>query len=196
MKDLEIRGAGTLLGVKQSGFISAVGFSLYCRLLAEAVEEQKARQAGIPREKFKPSRLPPPTIDLPLAAYIPEEYVADLDTRLSLYQKLAKLDKVEPIDALAGEFSDRFGALPREVKNLLYAIKIKILAAGAGIESISSEDGQIILRLFPGMQFNRQKLEPLLRDGIKLGTTQLRLKPKKLGKGWQKVLEQLLRNII
>jgi len=196
MKDLEIRGAGTLLGVKQSGYISAVGFSLYCRLLAEAVEEQKARQAGILRGKAKPSRLPPPTIDLPLSAYIPGEYVADLDTRLSLYQNLAKLDKIEPIEALAGEFSDRFGTLPREVKNLLYAVKIKVLAAGAGIESISSEDGQIVLRLFPGMQFNRQKLEPLLKEGVKLGITQLRLNPKRLGKEWQPTLEQLLRNII
>ncbi len=195
MKDLEIRGAGTLLGVRQSGFISAVGFSLYCRLLAEAVEEQKAKQAGIPREKFKPSRLPPPTIDLPLSAYIPEEYVADLDTRLSLYQSLAKLDKVEQVEALGGEFSDRFGTLPPEVRNLLYALRIKILAAKAGIESISTEERQIVLRRFQGMQFNRQKLEPLLTDGIKLGTTQLRLHPKRLGKEWQGVLEDILKVI-
>ncbi len=195
MKDLEIRGAGTLLGVRQSGFISAVGFSLYCRLLAEAVEEQKAKQAGIPREKFKPSRLPPPTIDLPLSAYIPEEYVADLDTRLSLYQNLARLDKVADIKALADEFSDRFGTPPPEVRNLLYALRIKILAAKAGIESISTEERQIVLRLFPGMQFNRQKLEPLLTDGIKLGTTQLRLHPKRLGKEWQGVLGCILKVI-
>ncbi|TRZ50613.1 MAG: transcription-repair coupling factor, partial [Dehalococcoidia bacterium] len=128
MKDLEIRGAGTLLGVRQSGFISAVGFSLYCRLLAEAVEEQKAKQAGIPREKFKPSRMPPPTIDLPLSAYIPEEYAADLDTRLSLYQNLARLEKVAAIKELAAEFSDRFGTPPPEVRNLLYALGHKIMA--------------------------------------------------------------------
>ncbi|GAI69003.1 unnamed protein product, partial [marine sediment metagenome] len=78
MKDLEIRGAGTLLGMKQSGYISAVGFSLYTQLLADAVDEQKAKQAGIPKEKVKPTHLPAPTIDLPLPAYIPEEYVSDL----------------------------------------------------------------------------------------------------------------------
>ncbi len=193
MKDLEIRGAGTLLGTRQSGHISAVGFSLYCRLLAEAVEEQKARQAGVP--VTKPSRLPPPTIDLPLRAYIPEEYVADIDTRLHLYHSLAKVDKIEQLDDLASEFNDRFGALPLEVKNLLYAVKIKVLATGAGIESVSTHEGQIILRLFEGLQFNKQKLEPILKDGIKVGITQLRLNPKRLGVGWQQVLEEVLKRI-
>jgi transcription-repair coupling factor (superfamily II helicase) len=191
MKDLEIRGAGSLLGMKQSGYISAVGFSLYTRLLADAVEEQKAKQAGIPEEKIKPSHLPAPSIDLPLAAYISEEYVSDLDTRLSLYQNLVKLEKVEQIEDLAQEFSDRFGSLPTEVKNLLYAVKIKTLAAEAGIESISTEHGQIILRLFQGMQFDKQKLEPV-RDGIKVGLNQLRLNPKRVGAEWQKVLEEVL----
>ncbi len=186
MKDLEIRGAGTLLGVRQSGHISAVGFSLYTRLLAEAVEEQKAKQAGIP-EKARPSRLPPPTLDLPLRAYIPEEYVADLDTRLSLYQSLVKLDKVEQIEDMAQEFSDRFGALPAEVENLLYAVKIKILAAKAGIESITTEDGQIVLRLFEGMKFTPQQRALPLPDGVKMGTSQISLNLKRLDKGWQKV---------
>ena len=121
MKDLEIRGAGTLLGVRQSGHISAVGFNLYYQLLAQAVEEQKARRAGMSEEEIKASHLPPPTIDLPLPAYIPEDYVADLNTRLELYQKLVKVDKLEQIEPLAQEFSDRFGAPPQEVENLLYA---------------------------------------------------------------------------
>jgi transcription-repair coupling factor (superfamily II helicase) len=190
MKDLEIRGAGNLLGVKQSGHISAVGFSLYCRLLAEAVEEQKARQAGL--TVTRPSRLPAPSIDLPLTAYIPEEYVSDLDTRLSLYQHLVKRGRIEQLEALAYEFSDRFGTLPSEVKNLLYTVKIKALAAKAGIESIATEEGQIILRRFQGMQFDRQQLEPFIKDGIKLGLTQLRLNPKRLGSEWRKVLEEVL----
>ncbi len=202
MKDLEIRGAGTLLGVRQSGHISAVGFHLYSQLLAQAVEEQKAKQAGIPEEKVKPSRLPPPTIDLPLPAYIPEEYVADLHTRLGLYQSLVTLERVEQIEVLAQEFSDRFGAPPVEVENLLYALRIKIQAAKAGIESISTEQGEITLRLFEGMQFDQQKLEPFvkglephLKDGVKIGLTQLSLHPKRLGSQWQQVLEEVLGNI-
>jgi transcription-repair coupling factor (superfamily II helicase) len=194
MKDLEIRGAGTLLGVKQSGFISAVGFSLYTRLLAEAVEAQKARQAGIP-EKARPSPLPPPTLDLPLKAYIPEEYVADVETRLNLYQSLAKLDKVEKIEAIAEELSDRFGALPAEVKNLLYAVKIKILAAKASIESITTEDGQIVLRLFEGMRFTPKQWELPLPDGVRMGVRQISLSYKRIS-NWEKVLGVVLGKII
>ncbi len=190
IKDLEIRGAGNLLGVRQSGHINAVGFSLYTRLLAEAVEELKASQAGRPLEKAK--RLPSPTIDLPLPAYIPEEYVYDTNTRLSLYQRLAGLSKTEQIEDMVRELSDRFGALPQEVKNLLYAVKIKLLATKAGIESVSTEDSQIVLRLFEGLQFDRQKLEPVLRDDIKLGVKQLRIDYKCLGREWQEVLEEVL----
>jgi len=193
MKDLEIRGAGNLLGTKQSGHISAVGFSLYCRLLAEAVEEQKAKQAGI--TVVKPSRLPPPTIDLPMPAFIPGEYVLDINTRLSLYQSLAKLDKLEQVEEMAQEFSDRFGDLPAEVKNLLYAVKIKILAAKAGIESISTEDGQVILRLFEGMQFTQQQREISLPDGVKMGTSQIRLNIKRLGGGWEEMVEDILKRV-
>jgi len=192
MKDLEIRGAGTLLGTRQSGQISAVGFDLYTRLLAEAVEELKARQAGV---KVKPTRLPEPTIDLPLQAFIPEDYVPDLTTRLSLYQSLAKLKEPDQIEAMAQEFSDRFGALPIEVKNLLYAVKIKALAAKASIESISTDEGQIIIMPFEGMQFDKHKLEPFIRDGIKIGLTHLRLNPKRLGRDWQKVLEEIASNM-
>jgi len=99
------------------------------------------------------------------------------------------------MEDLAQEFSDSFGATPPEVRNLLYALRIKILAVKAGIESISTEQGQIILRLFEGMQFDKQKLEPLLKDGIKLGFTQLRLNPKRLGGEWQQVLEEVLIHI-
>ncbi|MBI4284192.1 MAG: transcription-repair coupling factor, partial [Chloroflexi bacterium] len=201
MKDLEIRGAGNLLGVRQSGHISAVGFSLYCQLLAQAVEEQKAKLAGRSVSEVKPSRLPPPTIDLPLPAYIPEEYIADLDTRLNLYQKLVALGAIEPIETLAQEFSDRFGALSPEVNNLLYAVKIKILAAKAGIESVTTEEGQIILRRFEGMRFDTSKLEPLLRGlrlppgSLHLDALHLTIHPKRLGKDWQKVLEEVITRI-
>jgi transcription-repair coupling factor (superfamily II helicase) len=181
-----------LLGVKQSGFISAVGFNLYCRLLADAVEERKTRIAGATEP---PRRLPAPTIDLPLRAFIPEEYVADLDTRLSLYQSLAKLDKLEQVEEMAQEFSDRFGALPIEVQNLLYAVKIKILAAKAGIESISTEDGQIILRLFNGMKFTPHQRALPLPDGVRMGTSQIGINPNRVGKEWQRVVEGVLNKI-
>jgi transcription-repair coupling factor (superfamily II helicase) len=193
LKDLEIRGAGTLLGPRQSGHISAVGFSLYCKLLAEAVENRKARQAGIP-EKLRPSPLPAPTIDLPIKAYIPDEYVSDIETRLSLYQRLTRVDKPEQIESLSDEFSDRFGAVPAEVQNLLYALKIKLLATKAGITSVTTEDGQIVLRLLEGMRFTPEQREIALPDGVRMGVRQLSLSYKK-DKGWKGKLEGVLGRI-
>jgi len=192
MKDLEIRGAGNLLGTRQSGHISAVGFSLYCQLLGEAVDELKAKRAGkVP----KPPRLPEPTIDLPFDTLIPEEYVPDLETRLSLYQNLAKLNRIEQIEAQVSQFDDRFGAPPKEVENLLYAIKIKLLAAKAGFESISIKEGQIILSLLEGLKFSKKQRELTFREGVKMGSSQLILNLKQLSGKWQEVLEEVLKKI-
>jgi transcription-repair coupling factor (superfamily II helicase) len=199
MKDLEIRGAGNLLGVRQSGHISAVGFGLYTQMLARAVEELKARQAGIPEDKVKAAQLPSATIDLPMPAYIPEDYVEDLNTRIALYQKLVKISKTDGIEALKREFSDRFGALPPEVAHLLYGVGIKILATRAGIESVAIDEGDIVLRRFEGMRFDRQKVEPFI-SGLRLPTGSvrfdplaIRLNPKRVGATWQKVLEDVVR---
>jgi len=200
MKDLEIRGAGSLLGTRQSGHITAVGFNLYTRLLGEAVEEVKAEQAGKPVDKAK--RLPQPTVSLPLPAYIPDDYVSeayipddyvsDINTRLRLYHRLAEVKNEEQVEVLRYDFKDRFGGLPPEVENLLYAIRMKLLAVKAGIESISTEDSNIVLRLFSGMRFDKKKLEPVLKDGVKFGLIQLRLDYKKPGNKWRQVLEEVL----
>ena len=199
MKDLEIRGAGNLLGLRQSGHISAVGFNLYTQLLARAVDELKAKRAGVPEDKIREAHLPPPTIDLPIPAYIPEEYVDDLNTRIALYQKLVKLLKTDGIESLRKEFNDRFGPLPEEVENLLYGVKIKILGTRANIESVALSEGEIVLRRFEGMRFDRQKLEPFM-SGMRLPTGSLhfdplaiRLNPKRIGDNWPKVLEDVVR---
>jgi transcription-repair coupling factor (superfamily II helicase) len=144
---------------------------------------------------MRPSPLPAPTLDLPLPAFIPEEYIADVETRLSLYQRLARVDKLEQIEALKDEFSDRFGALPAELQNLLYALKIKLLAAKAGIESITTEDGLIVIRLLEGMQFTPQQRELPLPDGVRMGVRQLSLGYKK-DKGWKGKLEGALKQYI
>jgi transcription-repair coupling factor (superfamily II helicase) len=190
MKDLEIRGAGTLLGPRQSGHITAIGFSLYTRLLADAVEEQKAILAG--REK-PPPRLPPPTIDLPLDAFIPADYVSDVDTRLELYRTLGNVDAAAKLDDILKEYTDRFGEPPLEVHNLLYAVKIKGLAAKAGIESITTEEGYIIIRRFGGLPFDAQRFMQTLTDGVTVGRTQIRINYGKIGKGWKGVVEQLIK---
>ncbi|MBA7595368.1 Transcription-repair-coupling factor [subsurface metagenome] len=188
MRDLEIRGAGNILGAAQSGHIGAVGFDLYCRMLAEAVEE--LRTGGKAKERALPPQ--PPTIDLPLSASIPDDYVSDLDTRLIVYQRLAKLGSTRHVDDMAEELEDRFGSLPPQVKNLLYAVKVKILALEAGVKSIAVDEGQIVLQMAEGKKVEKALLESALGDGVKAGTNQVRLNIKRLGDRWQEALSQTL----
>jgi transcription-repair coupling factor (superfamily II helicase) len=188
MRDLEIRGAGTLLGHRQSGHITAVGFNLYTRLLAEAVEERKARIAG----EEVPPRLPAPTVDLPLDAYIPEEYVADVNSRLELYRELAEPDADRKLDDITHAYLDRFGAIPEEVENLFYVVRIKALAARAGIETVTTEEGNITLRRFEGLPFDAEKLKPVIRDGVTVGRTLIKIDYIKLGRTWKRVLEEVI----
>src|SRR5207237_4556995 len=129
LRDLEIRGAGNLLGAEQSGQIGTVGFDLYVKLLADAVEGLKALSKGEPPP---PSSISTPVvIDVPLAAYIPESYVGDLNLRLSLYQRMAAAEEVSAADDLERELNDRFGAPPSPVRNLLYIVRLRTLAKRA-----------------------------------------------------------------
>jgi transcription-repair coupling factor (superfamily II helicase) len=146
MRDLEIRGAGDILGTRQHGHIAAVGFHLYTRLLAEAVRHLKPLQGVL---SGGDASLPPPipaNVDLPLAANIPTNYVSDKIMRLRLYRRMADMKTSNELDALAEEFKDRFGPPPEAVNNLLYQLKVKLLAERAGLASISSENGQLVLR--------------------------------------------------
>jgi transcription-repair coupling factor (superfamily II helicase) len=200
MKDLEIRGAGNLLGVKQSGHIAALGFDLYCQLLAEAVEELKAKQAGEVRKSvIVGEEKESPSIALPLDAHIPEEYVPNLNTRLSLYHRLARVEHIEEVEDVAREFKDRFGALPQPVENLLYIVKIKILAARAEVSSISTQGRQIVIK--PQTDNSLLKIRgaggvmsKYLGAAVKIGATQIKLDIRLLGGRWAEVLEEILRS--
>ncbi len=115
-----------------------------------------------------------------------------MDSRLHLYQRLVKVDRAEQLEDFRREFADRFGAIPAEVENLLYAVRIKLLAMKAGIESVSVFEGQLVLRLFEGMQFSPAQRALTFPDGVKIGLNQIRLSLKRLGKGWREVLEKVL----
>jgi transcription-repair coupling factor (superfamily II helicase) len=196
MKDLEIRGAGNLLGVKQSGHIAALGFDLYCQLLAEAVEELKAKQTGEARERVIASEVKQsPSISLPLDAHIPEEYVSNLNTRLSLYHRLARVEYIEEVEDMTREFKDRFGPLPQPVDNLLYIMKIKVLAAGAEVNSVSTHGRQIVISPRGAViaSVARQSLSKSYDAAVKIGATQIKLDTRLLGDRWTEVLEEILR---
>ncbi|MFZ5878936.1 MAG: transcription-repair coupling factor [Chloroflexota bacterium] len=157
MRDLEIRGAGELLGVRQHGFIQDVGFHLYTRLLSDAVrrlrrvEGQKSKVEETFDLQHSTFNLPlsmPVNVDLPLAVGIPSEYIPDQDLRLRLYRRIADLRDETEIDALASEFRDRFGSLPEMVQNLFYQLRVKLRAEKLGLIAVSWEAGQASLR-FP-----------------------------------------------
>jgi len=193
MKDLEIRGAGNLLGLKQSGHINAVGFNLYNQLLAEAVEERKALKSGVPIEEIKSRRLPPPVVDLPQAALIPGGYISSESGRLEIYKKLAGVKDLAALKSIGLELKDRYGKLPDEVMNLLYAVKVKLMAARAGVESVAIEHGQIVVRLIEGMTIDNGKLESIVGDGVTIGKRQLKLDYRAMGRKWRKILEEVLK---
>ncbi len=192
MKDLEIRGAGNLLGVEQSGYIAAVGFDLYSRLLNEVVEEIKK---GTTLEEKKIVRPSAPAMGLPLAAFIPEEYIPDLSTRLNFYQRLAAVKRARDIEDIARELSDRFGQAPEEVENLLYAVEIKQLATEAMLESISTENKQVVLHFSSGRDLNKLSLAQDTKSGIRVGSDRIKLDIKILGSSWQEVLRQVLQRL-
>jgi transcription-repair coupling factor (superfamily II helicase) len=147
MRDLEIRGSGDLLGTRQSGYIAAVGFHLYTRLLADAVNLIKKERGGPESSQDLSTQILRPLvkIDLPLQVGIPGDYIEDQSVRLALYRRAASLSQVTEIEKLEKEFKDRFGPLPPSVKNLLGQLELKLLAEQAGVESIFVQYGKLAL---------------------------------------------------
>ncbi len=148
LRDLEIRGAGELLGTRQHGHMAAVGFHLYTRLLAETVRQLR-EAAGLPEPEdgdVRPQPAEPVSVDLPLAVGLPADYVPDVGVRLGLYRRLAEVRTLDEVDAFAAELRDRFGPLPPDVENLLYQVRVKVLAQAAGLASVGYEAGQVVLR--------------------------------------------------
>lgn len=154
MRDLEMRGTGDILGVRQHGQIVAVGFHLYTRLLARAVKQVRQKSQVSNSKKPTEENLQvgswdlgfSTSVDLPLPATLPADYVPDRDLRLRLYRRLAEIKTQEALQSIAAELTDRFGSLPEPVRNLIFLMQIKLLAQQAGIEGVASEGGQLVLR--------------------------------------------------
>ncbi|HZZ71569.1 MAG TPA: transcription-repair coupling factor [Pirellulales bacterium] len=149
MRDLEIRGAGNILGTQQSGHIAAVGYELYCELLEQAVRRMK---------HLPPRKALEVHIDLPGEAYVPPTYVPDLRAKIDLYRRLSRVTTDEELSDLAREMVDRFGRPPRVVDRLLKRAELRVAAARWGIEAVHREDNYLVFAYT-----NRQKIEELAR---------------------------------
>jgi transcription-repair coupling factor (superfamily II helicase) len=171
MKDLEIRGAGNLLGSAQSGHIAAVGFDLYTKLLAEQVELLKARHDGsarLPLERVWPS------LDLPLNAYIPPEFVFDDPVRLRLYQRFSAVEDDKELASLVAEVEDRFGTLPEPTQHLVYLTSLRLRAADAQVQAVTATHDEIIVKFDRLPALNVDQLTRKAGVPLKRGSNQLR----------------------
>ncbi|RIK35465.1 MAG: transcription-repair coupling factor [Chloroflexi bacterium] len=215
MRDLEIRGAGDLLGARQHGHIDSVGFDLYTRLLAQAINDAKRKKErfdkaiqvqGVGEEESREERemretsgeavtgqvappaysaieleapfdpadplAPPVTLDLPIDAKIPQTYIEEEGLRLQMYRRIAGITHLENVDEIRQELIDRFGAdeetggVPEEVENLLFQIRVKILALRAGVEKIGRELDQLVLHSEALENMNRAALQHRIRQGL------------------------------
>jgi len=193
MADLEIRGAGNILGSQQSGHIHAVGFDLYAKMLAEATEQVRAQMAsangtgeasgdqgeGEPENAQSTALGDEPTgpisVDLGIPASIPEGYVADLPTRIDLYRRLVEARSSEQVDLVAGELRDRFGPAPWQVQNLLFTVRVRVAAAGAGIVAVTLSDEMLVLQLTSETGGAKTPLQRHLGSDAEVGNTQVRM---------------------
>ncbi|MCK9518358.1 MAG: transcription-repair coupling factor [Dehalococcoidia bacterium] len=194
LRDLEIRGAGNVLGTEQSGHIAAVGFEMYSRLVAEAVDALKRLSkdgASLP-----PPMPPPPVIDLPLSAHIPPNYVEDIHDRLALYQRVATLQSVEDVAEMQAELRDRFGEVPPAVENLLYVSLLKSIARRSNVESIKTDDAMFHIRVRRGVPPEmKARVEALGMKGVLVGPNQVRLDRVTHARNWMPAIVKVLRTM-
>ncbi|MEX2430601.1 MAG: transcription-repair coupling factor [Dehalococcoidia bacterium] len=193
MKDLEIRGAGNLLGAEQSGQIHAVGFDLYTRLLAQAVAELRAATGTGPPVT---EDLPDPVLDLGLPASIPEDLVPHMPSRMAMYQRIAKARTLDEVDELPQEFYDRFGhQLPDELHWLLYAARLRILGRQARVESVTRREDRVTLKLLDQVGGARAPLQHALGHGVVVGNQQVHMPTNRNDMPWGQALLEVLERL-
>lgn len=154
MRDLEIRGAGNILGPEQHGFIASVGFELYCKLLEESIRERKGEVVADP---------PEPVIDLNVEAYIPDTYIGDSQQKVEMYKKIVAIRDPAEADELEDELVDRFGDVVPAVSNLLTVARLKGIARELGVGQIVQERDGVVVRMLAGLSLEKETVMALMR---------------------------------
>ena len=152
MRDLEIRGAGNLLGAQQSGAMMSVGFDLYTQLLAQAVQELKGEEVT---EDILPS------VDLPVTAHIPNEYIPGEAERIYFYKRMSGVRSVGDVENLQAELEDRFGDPPRPVWDALAVLRLRLRCKAMGVASIKAEGANVAIRFAPNVRLTQEAVKLL-----------------------------------
>lgn len=155
MRDLEIRGAGNLLGSEQHGHMEAVGYDLYCKLLNESVQEIQGKAE--PGEQYET------VIDLDVDAYIPDRYISNEFHKLDTYKRIAGIQNEEEYDDMMEELMDRFGDMPRSVQNLLMIARLRALAHSVYVTELTQKGEEIKLVMYEKAQIDTTKIDSLLK---------------------------------
>ena len=194
MKDLEIRGAGDLLGGEQSGFINEMGFETYQKILQQAIEELKENEFKNLYETDSSDRIrsyvKEVQIDTDLEIYIPDDYINIVKERLALYQELSQLKTVKELQEFEAQLIDRFGVLPREAQELLESVRLKWVATELGMERLILKKGSCLCYFLSDQQsdfFQGQQFQNLLTQ-IQKNADRMVLKEKSTPKGPRLIL--------
>ncbi len=184
LRDMEIRGAGNVLGAEQSGNIADVGYDLYIRLLSQAVEE--IRQG---RPFAEPTPL---TLDLPLTALIPASYIGDVELRLNTYRRVASAETLAEVNHVEAELRDRFGEPPEEVEHLLALIRVRIRCAALGIQSVVEREREIVLRPVETASLKGRGLERALGSALRFTPNSVRIRMSEIEIPWEQALDAVI----
>jgi transcription-repair coupling factor (superfamily II helicase) len=152
LSDLEIRGAGNILGAEQHGHMEAVGFELYTRMLAEAVDALRGRVVA--------SAPGPVRLELPGSAYLPDAYVGDAGSKLEMYRRFAAIRSDADAEALRTELRDRFGPVPGPVEGLFRAVAVRLAAEAASVPEVRAEAERVT---FKWLRYDRQRVSMALQ---------------------------------
>ena len=155
MKDLEIRGAGNLLGKTQHGHMEAVGYDLYCKMLNESVRALRGEPV---QENFETA------VEMDMDAYIPATYIRNEAQKLDVYKRISLIETEEEMGDMQDELTDRFGDLPKPVENLLWAALIKAMGHRAGITEVRANRAEVRLIMNPKAPVDTTKIPDLIGD--------------------------------
>jgi transcription-repair coupling factor (superfamily II helicase) len=190
MRDLEIRGAGNLLGAAQSGFIASVGFDAYCEMLAEAIAARRGAPAALEDRREA-------VIDVKIDAFIPNDYIAQVSQKIAVYQQLARARTEEEVDEVAAGVRDRFGALPPPLANLVELTKLRAIALRKHVTRVVVDERRLTLGVGSGFAIDAAalpKFQKLTKNRFRFGEGRI-LVDLPAGDDWMALLRQLLEAI-